>query len=291
MASTRDIRRRIRSVKNTAQITKAMQMVAASKMRKAQQAALAGRPYAESMNRVLSSLANRVGSISHPFLEKREIRRPCALVISTDKGLCGALNTNLLREVGLLPQETVFVTAGKKGKQFVARMGRELLADFEVKDDSSSYKIKQISQFLIDQYLQGKIDSVSIFHTRFLNTLVQKPERNDLLPIGKLEKLEAGTGKHEEQAIQADENLQYIYEPSGDEVLSALLPAYIHFQVYQLVLDAKASEHSARMVAMKSATDNAKGMIKDLTLEYNKVRQSGITTELLEIATAQMAMA
>ena len=291
MASTRDIRRRIRSVKNTAQITKAMQMVAASKMRKAQQAALAGRPYAESMNRVLSSLANRVGSISHPFLEKREIRRPCALVISTDKGLCGALNTNLLREVGFLPQETVFVTAGKKGKQFVARMGRELLADFEVKDDSSSYKIKQISQFLIDQYLEGKIDSVSIFHTRFLNTLVQKPERNDLLPIGMLEKLEAGTGKHEEQPIQADENLQYIYEPSGDEVLSALLPAYIHFQVYQLVLDAKASEHSARMVAMKSATDNAKGMIKDLTLEYNKVRQSGITTELLEIATAQMAMA
>jgi len=291
MASTRDIRRRIRSVKNTAQITKAMQMVAASKMRKAQQAALAGRPYAEAMNRVLSSLANRVGSISHPFLEKREIRRPCALVISTDKGLCGALNTNLLREVAALPKETVFVTAGKKGKQFVARMGRELLADFDVKDDASSYKIKQISQFLIEQYLEGKIDRVSIFHTRFVNTLVQKPERTDLLPIGKLEKLQAGTGEHSESAIQADENLQYIYEPSGDEVLSALLPAYIHFQVYQLVLDAKASEHSARMVAMKSATDNAKGMIKDLTLEYNKVRQSGITTELLEIATAQMAMA
>jgi F-type H+-transporting ATPase subunit gamma len=268
-----------------------MQMVAASKMRKAQQAALAGRPYAEAMNRVLSSLANRVGSISHPFLEKREIRRPCALVISTDKGLCGALNTNLLREVAALPKETVFVTAGKKGKQFVARMGRELLADFEVKDDASSYKVKQISQFLIDQYLEGKIDSVSIFHTRFVNTLVQKPERNDLLPIGKLEKLEAGTGQHDVAEIRADKNLQYIYEPSGDEVLSALLPAYIHFQVYQLVLDAKASEHSARMVAMKSATDNAKGMIKDLTLEYNKVRQSGITTELLEIATAQMAMA
>ena len=291
MASTRDIRRRIRSVKNTAQITKAMQMVAASKMRKAQQAALAGRPYAEAMNRVLSSLANRVGSISHPFLEKREIRRPCALVISTDKGLCGALNTNLLREVATLPKETVFVTAGKKGKQFVARMGRELLADFEVKDDASSYKVKQISQILIDQYLEGKIDSVSVFHTRFVNTLVQKPERNDLLPIGKLEKLEAGTGKHEGAEIQPGENLQYIYEPNGDEVLSALLPSYIHFQVYQLVLDAKASEHSARMVAMKSATDNAKGMIKDLTLEYNKVRQSGITTELLEIATAQMAMA
>ncbi len=291
MASTRDIRRRIRSVKNTAQITKAMQMVAASKMRKAQQAALAGRPYAESMNRVLSSLANRVGSISHPFLEKREMRRPCALVISTDKGLCGALNTNLLREVGTLPKETVFVTAGKKGKQFVARMGRELLADFEVKDDASSYKVKQISQFLIDQYLEGKIDSVSVFHTRFVNTLVQKPERNDLLPIGRLEKLEAGTGQAEGGVIEVDANLQYIYEPSGDEVLSALLPAYIHFQVYQLVLDAKASEHSARMVAMKSATDNAKGMIKDLTLEYNKVRQSGITTELLEIATAQMAMA
>ncbi|MEI7837464.1 MAG: ATP synthase F1 subunit gamma, partial [Planctomycetota bacterium] len=256
MASTRDIRRRIRSVKNTAQITKAMQMVAASKMRKAQEAALAGRPYAEAMNRVLASLANRAGSISHPFLEKREIKRPCALVISTDKGLCGALNTNLLREVASLPKNTVFVTSGKKGKQFVARAGKELLADFEIKDDASAYKIKQISQFLIEQYLEGKIDSVSVFHTRFVNTLIQKPERNDLLPIGKLEKLEAGTGQQEHASLQAEANLQYIYEPSGDEVLSALLPAYIHFQVYQLVLDAKASEHSARMVAMKSATDN-----------------------------------
>ena len=291
MASTRDIRRRIRSVRNTAQITKAMQMVAASKMRKAQQAALAGRPYAEALNRVLASLANRVGSLSHPFLDKREIKKPCALIISTDKGLCGALNTNLLREVAGLPKNTVFVTAGKKGKQFVARAGRELLADFEVKDDTSSYKVKQISQFLIEQYLEGKLDSVSVWHTRFVNTLVQKPERTDLLPIGQLEKLAAGTGEHAKTEIKADENLQYIYEPSGDEVLSALLPAYIHFQVYQLMLDAKASEHSARMVAMKSATDNAKSMIKDLTLEYNKVRQSGITTELLEIATAQMAMA
>ena len=171
---------------------------------------------------------------------------------------------------GSLTQGDGFVTAGKKGKQFVARMGRELLADFDVKDDASSYKIKQISQFLIEQYLEGKIDSVSIFHTRFVNTLVQKPEMSPLLPLGKLEKLQAGTGEHSESAIQADRNLQYIYEPSGDEVLSALLPAYIHFQVYQLVLDAKASEHSARMVAMKSATDNAKGMIKDLTWNITK---------------------
>ncbi len=291
MASTHDIRRRIRSVRNTAQITKAMQMVAASKMRKAQAMALAGRPYAESLNRVLSSLANRVGSLSHPFLEKRELRRPCVLILSTDKGLCGALNTNLLREVAVLPKETVFVAAGKKGKQFIARMGRELLADFDIKDDASSYRVRQMSQFLIDQYLEGKIDSVSVFHTRFVNTLVQKPEQNDLLPIGRLAKLEAGIVEKPPQELTSDENLQYIYEPNGNEVLSALLPAYLHFQVYQLVLDAKASEHSARMVAMKSATDNAQGMIKDLTLEYNKVRQNGITTELLEIATAQMAMA
>jgi F-type H+-transporting ATPase subunit gamma len=291
MASTRDIRRRIRSVKNTAQITKAMQMVAASKMRKAQEAALAGRPYAEALNRVLGSLASRVGSVSHPFLEKRPNLRPGALIISTDKGLCGALNTNLMREVAQLPKETVFVTVGKKGKQFVARTGRELLADFEIKDDASSYRVRQVSQFLIDQYLEGKIDSVSVFHTRFVNTLIQKPERNDLLPIGRLQKLEAGAGERPSEDLSADESLQYIYEPNGEAVLSALLPSYVHFQVYQLVLDAKASEHSARMVAMKSATDNAKGMIKDLTLEYNKVRQSGITTELLEIATAQMAMA
>ena len=291
MASTRDIRRRIRSVKNTAQITKAMQMVAASKMRKAQEAALAGRPYAEALNRVLGSLAGRVGSVSHPFLEKRPNRRPGALIISTDKGLCGALNTNLMREVAQLPKETVFVTVGKKGKQFVARTGRELLADFEIKDDASSYRVRQVSQFLIDQFLAQKIDSLAVLHTRFVNTLVQKPEKNDLLPIGRLQKLEAGTGERKAEALTAEESLQYIYEPDAEGVLSALLPSYIHFQVYQLVLDAKASEHSARMVAMKSATDNAKGMIKDLTLEYNKVRQSGITTELLEIATAQMAMA
>src|SRR6266436_4721089 len=222
MANTQDIRRRIKSIRNTAQITKAMQMVAASKMRKAQQHALAGRPYAALMNKVLVSLQKRTDPRLHPLLHVRPLKKELVLIISTDKGLAGALNTNLFREAANFDTaKTAYVVAGRKARQFIARTKRELLADFELKD----------------------------------------------APM-----------------------LGYVFEPTAEVVLDIMLPYYIQYQVFQMILDARASEHSARMVAMKNATDNANQFIKDLTLEYNKMRQASITTELLEIATAQMAL-
>ncbi|HWL53558.1 MAG TPA: ATP synthase F1 subunit gamma [Chthoniobacteraceae bacterium] len=289
-ANTRDIRRRIKSIRNTAQITKAMQMVAAAKMRKAQGAALAGRPYSDLINRVLVAIQGKTDVSLHPLLEEREVKNELVLVISTDKGLCGALNTNLLREVHAFDGKPAdYVSAGRKGQQYLARTKRNLVADFPLKDSPTFHESKTISKYVIEQFLSGKVDKVSVLYTRFENTLVQKPTIRTLLPISPFDLPTGGAGA--EAAHEDQENRYgYLYEPNPQEVLSAILPHYIHYQVYQMVLDARASEHSARMVAMKSATDNANQLIKDLTLEYNKVRQASITTELLEISTAQMAL-
>jgi F-type H+-transporting ATPase subunit gamma len=284
-ANTRDIRRRIKSIKNTAQITKAMQMVAASKMRKAQSAALAGRPYSDLINRVLVSLSKRTNPELSPLLEVREVKKELVLVVSTDKGLCGALNTNLLREILQFTQPTAYVATGRKAVQFLARTKRDLLADFHLKDAPGLIDTKPISKFLIDKFLAKEVDKVSVLYTKFINTLVLKPTVQTILPISAAD-LPKPTGSEP----QDNESLEFLYEPSAEEVLAGILPHYVHFQVYQMVLDARASEHSARMVAMKNATDNAKTLIKDLTLEYNKIRQASITTELLEISTAQMAL-
>ncbi len=236
MPSTRDIRRRIKSVKNTAQITKAMQMVASSKMRKAQLAALAGRPYATLMNNVLAAVSDGAGDFTHPLMETREGGKRAVIIVSTDKGLCGALNSNLLREAARFDKEsTVYVAAGRKGAQFVSRTRRQLAAEFNYKDNPQFAEARAISRFAQDLFIK-------------------------------------------------------LFEPNPAAVLGNLLPHYVNFQVFQFLLEAKASEHSARMVAMKNATDNAKQIIKDLTLEYNKLRQANITKELLEITTAQMAM-
>ena len=287
-ANTRDIRRRIKSIRNTSQITKAMQMVAAAKMRKAQQAALAGRPYAELMNKVLVSLHGRTDENTHPLLESRTVNRELVLVITTDKGLCGGLNTNLLRELSRFdPAKTCFVAAGRKGMQFLARTKRDLLADFNLKDSPGFLDTKIISKFCMERFLFRDVDKVSVLFTKFINTLTQKPTVRTLLPISPFE-LEQITSDAEQ--LPAQLTTEYLFEPSPHEVLNGILPHYVHFQIYQTVLDARASEHSARMVAMKNATDNAKQLIKDLTLEYNKLRQASITTELLEIATAQMAL-
>lgn len=289
MASTRDIRRRIKSVKNTSQITKAMQMVAASKMRRAQQAALAGQPYAVQMNKMLASLQEAQSEeIQHPFLEQRENNTPGVLLISTDKGLCGALNANLFRELGQLSQDSEFVTVGKKGRQYLTRTGRNLIADFDLKDNPTPLQVKQISQFLIDKFLERKIDSINIAFPRFVNTLTQQPSIIQVLPIVEISKIKANIEEKEDYI--PDHPREYIFEPNAQEVLDKLLPYYVHFLVYQMLLSARASEHSARMVAMKNATDNAKQMIKDLTLQYNKARQASITNEIIEIATAQMAL-
>jgi len=291
MPSTRDIRRRIKSVKNTAQITKAMQMVASAKMRKAQQAALSGRPYAKLMNSVLSAVSEGAGDFSNPLLEVREVKKRGLIIVSTDKGLCGGLNTNLLREVVKYDKATtIHITAGRKASQFVARTKRELAAEFTYKDSPVFVEARAISRFAQELFTSGKVDQVDVLYTNFINTMIQKPEIRPLLPIGEITALDADVhGESKGKALEKN-TTEYLFEPGADAVLGSLLPHYLNFQVYQFLLEAKASEHSARMVAMKSATDNAKQMIKDLTLEYNKLRQANITRELLEITSAAMAM-
>ncbi len=294
MPSTRDIRRRIRSVRNTAQITKAMQMVAAAKMRKAQQSALAGRPYAALMNDVLANAAARTAVFKHPLLEVRPIRKRAVILVSTDRGLCGALNSNLFREAAKSDPNTTtaFITAGRKAAQFIARTRRSLAAEFTYKDAPQFSEARAISRFAQDLFLKGEVDAVDILFTNYISTLTQQPKIVPFLPIGKIEAVRAGHGEAPEPQPLSPVTTTDIFnfEPDETTVLGALLPHSLSFRVYQILLEARASEHSARMVAMKNATDNAQQLIKGLTLEYNKLRQSNITKELLEIATAQMAV-
>src|ERR1044071_1319545 len=289
MPSTRDIRRRIKSVKNTAQITKAMQMVASSKMRRAQQSALAGRPYATLMNSVLAQVTKQAGDFTHPLLERRDVKQRGVILISSDKGLAGALNSNLVREAARFDKNTtVYIAAGRKGSQFVARTKRTLAAEFTYKDAPLFAEARAISRFAQDLFSRGEVDAVDILFTNFISTLNQKPEVRPFLPVSEIKAVTAGL--HDADIGDGvTTTTEYLFEPGPSQVLGALLPHYLNYQVYQILLEAKASEHSARMVAMKNATDNAKQLIKDLTLEYNKLRQASITKELLEITSAAMA--
>jgi len=266
-------------------------MVAASKMRKAQQAALAGRPYANLMNHVLGALVAESKDFSHPFLQVRENPTRCVILVSTDKGLCGGLNTNLMREASKFAPDTVFISAGRKASQFLARTKRKLSAEFTYKDAPLFAEARAISKFAQELFLKGEVGQVDILYTKFISTLNQKPEALQLLPVAEIKQVTAGIGVKPEVPIPPLSGAgEYLFEPSQEQVLGALLPHSLNFQVYQILLEAKASEHSARMVAMKNATDNAKQFIKDLTLEYNKLRQANITKELLEITSAAMAM-
>jgi F-type H+-transporting ATPase subunit gamma len=293
MPSTRDIRRRIRSVKNTAQITKAMQMVAAAKMRKSQQAALVGRPYAQLLNEILSEASSRTVGFEPPLMVARPVAKRAVILVSTDRGLCGGLNSNLLREAAKFDKNTtIFITAGRKAAQFVARVKRPLAAEFHYKDAPEFAEARVISRFAQEMFLKGGVDAVDILYTNFISTLVQQPKVLPFLPMGKVTTVAAGVPKSGEvhdlpAGVRSD---TFEFEPDEETVLGELLPHSLNFQMHQILLEAKASEHSARMVAMKNATDNAKQIIKDLTLEYNKLRQSNITKELLEITTAQMAV-
>ncbi len=292
MASPRDLRRRIKSVKNTSQITKAMQMVAASKMRKAQQGALAGRPYAALMNTVLAEVTANIGDFKHPLLEKHHTGKRAVILISTDRGLCGALNSNLMREAAKLNKATtLYICAGRKGSQFIARTKRQLAAEFTYKDTPQFSEARAIAKFAQDLFTKGEVDGVDVLYTRFVSTLNQKHELRPLLPVGELQAVEAGMNGDRTGATLERTGVEYLFEPSAGEVLGTLLPHYVNYLVFQMLLEARASEHSARMVAMKNATDNAAQLIKDLTIEYNKMRQASITNELLEIASAQMATA
>lgn len=289
MASLRDIRRRIKSVKNTRQITKAMELVAASKMKKAQQAALAGRAYANLMADMLAALAGRVEDIfEHPFLAKREVRTRGILLVTSDKGLCGPLNTNLFKLVTDIKSPAKYVAIGRKGAQFLARTRRDLVADFSVTDRVGFSEVKAVVEYMVNLYLEGTIDTIEVIYPRFKNTLVQEPTVRPLLPLTGVREFIAQNRTGADSGKVVD-NRDMLFEPDAQTVLEALLPFYINRWVYQMILSAKASEHSARMVAMKTAKDNATKLIGDLTLEYNKARQAGITQEILEIAAASFA--
>jgi F-type H+-transporting ATPase subunit gamma len=295
MPSTRDIRRRIKSVKNTKQITKAMELVAASKMKRAQQSALAGRSYATLMAEMLASLSGRADVTGHPFLVDREVKTRGILLVTTDKGLCGPLNGNLFRIVTDIKAPVKYTAVGRKGTQFLGRIKRDLVADFTVSDKVPFSETKVIAEFMTKQFLDGTIDTIEILYPKFMNTLVQKSVLQPLLPLSDLQKMVETLAQAKGEGANVTENAtkpdprDIIFEPNPSEVLAQLLPLYINQQIYHFILDAKASEHSARMVAMKTASDNASGLLEDLTLEYNKARQAAITQEILEISASAAA--
>ena len=285
MASTRDIRRRIRSVGSTAQITKAMQMVAASKMRKAQDAALAGRPFVQLIYRFQREAVSQMQDFTHPLLEVREIRKRAVILVAADKGLCGALNSNLFRLGAQFdPASTLFITAGRKAAQFVALSGRQLVAEFAYGDSPRFPEARAIAAFARDLFLKKEVGEVRILATRFVNTLTQNALSLEFLPVGEIKGLTIPGSEPEKELAVPQES---VFEPSPEGFLGYLLSHYLNIYIYQVLLNAKASEQSARMVSMKNATDNAESLIEDLTLEYNKLRQGNINKELLEIAGGQ----
>jgi F-type H+-transporting ATPase subunit gamma len=286
MGSPREIRRRIKSIRSTAQITKAMQMVAASKMRKAQQAAIEVRPFVQRFYRIQRIATTRPVTFKHPLLEEREVRTRAVILVGSDKGLCGALNSNLFRIAGRYdPRSTVFITAGRKASQFIARSRRRLVAEFPYGDSPRFAESRAIAAMARDMFLQGEVDAVEVVATRFVNTLVQVPVVVNLLPIGDIRGVQV-PGVPSADELVADPT-EFLFEPSAQDLVSYLIGHYLNVIVHLVLLNAKASEQSARMVSMKNATDNAAEMIKDLTLEYNKLRQGRITQELLEIAGGQ----
>jgi len=286
MNSPRDLRRRIKSVGGTSQITKAMQMVAASKMRKAQDAALAGRPFVHLLYRIQRQATTRLRDFSHPLLAVRPVRKRAVILIAADKGLCGSLNSNLFRLASEFdPQSTLFITAGRKAAQFIARTGRQLVAEFSYTDTPEFSDARAIAACARDLFLKQEVDQVRIVAMRFINTLAQEPLSVEFLPVGEIKALKI-PGAEPEEKLAAD-TTECLFEPNPKAVLAYLLSHYLDIYIYQVLLNAKASEQSARMVSMKNATDNAESLIEDLSLEYNKLRQGNITKELLEIAGGQ----
>jgi F-type H+-transporting ATPase subunit gamma len=266
-----------------------MQLVAASKMKKAQDRALQGRPYAEQLRRMLASLNGKVEDFSHPFFEEREIKKRGILVISTDRGLCGSLNANLFREITHIERGTAaFVTIGRKARQFITRTGRDLLADFPISEEAHFKELRPVVEFLVKQFTEGAIDTIEVLYPRFKNTLVQEPTRIPFLPLDSLDEYVDSKAAEENEKVLEDSR-ELVFEPHAEVILTELLERFVKREVYQMLVDARASEHSARMVAMKAATDNAKKLTDSLTLQYNKARQAGITQEILEITAASQS--
>ena len=285
MHSRRELRRRLKSVAGMAQITRAMQMVAASKMRKAQQAAIAPRPFALLMYRIQRAAATRLGDFTDPLLQVREVRRRAVILVAADKGLCGPLNTNVFRLAAQFdPETTIFITVGRKATQFVTRGGRRLAAEFAYGDAPTFAEAKAIAAFARDLFLNGEVDQVQVVATHFINTLSQEALTLPYLPVGEITGLKV---PGLDVPIWPDDDAETLFEPSIASVVTYLLGHYLNVSLYFVLLNAKASEHSARMVSMKHATDSAEDLMRTLTLEYNTLRQGNITRELLEIAGGQ----
>jgi len=282
LATLRAIRRRIKSVKNISQVTRAMEMLAASKMRRAQLATLASRAYAEKAREVLTYVADQPGSsrILHPLLEERRERKNIALIIMAgDRGLCGSFNANIFRMSMNFMREhalpTKVVTVGRRARDFVLRRGMNLIGEFTGMSERPSFiDIGPIARIVIEEFTSGRVDEVYIAYTDFVNVIRQHPTVRRILPIRAEKATEAGTKTH---AV-------YLYEPSPEELLASVLPRFTEVQIYQALLESVASEHSARMVAMRNASDNAEDLITNLTLAANKARQTSITKEMLDIA-------
>jgi F-type H+-transporting ATPase subunit gamma len=282
MASQRDIRRRIGAVRNIKQITRAMQFVAASKLKRAQDSTLAARPYSDMIDEVLADLAIVLTGEDHPLLAEREGGKRLIVLITTDRGLAGPLNTNTIRfaarEITGHKGDLSVVTVGRKGRDAMRRAGVPMEAHFAGFGDRPSFAdVIPLARLITDDYLAGKFNLVDIVYSRFVTTLTQRAESFQLLPIEPSEDTKGIPGN------------QFIFEPSASAVLEQLLPRYVATRLFQAVLEAKASEESSRMVAMKNATENAEDLIDDLTLSYNKVRQSNITREMIEIASGANA--
>ena len=282
MASQRDIRRRIGAVRNIKQITRAMQFVAASKLRRAQEATLASRPYAEKLDEVLADLAAVLGAEDHPLLAEREGGKRLIILITTDRGLAGPLNTNTIRyaarEITQHEGDLAVVTVGRKGRDAMRRARVPLEAHFAGFGDRPAFAdVIPLARLVTDDFLTGEYGRIDIVYSRFVSTLTQRPELERLLPVQATEDVEGIPGG------------QFIFEPGPAAVLEQLLPRYVATRLFQAVLESKASEESSRMVAMKNATENAEDLIDDLTLSYNKVRQSNITREMIEIASGANA--
>ena len=289
MASERKIKRRIASAKNIAQITKAMQMVSASKMKKAQQKALSGRPYAEKIAEMVSQFIKKIDESKHPLLAVNQQGKKLIILISTNKGLCGGLNTNLFRSfMRWYPQEewlqNAYVSMGKKAESLLIRSQANLIADFS-QTPSFSDNISALTTLITDGYIKGEFKEVDIVYNNFISSLMQEPTRKRILPIAEFA-IEAKS----QQQPKTEESYEFLVEPSIESILDELLFHYLENQVRDCVLEAEASEHSARMIAMKNASDNAFDFISILTLEYNKARQEKITYEIADIVTAQLGV-
>jgi F-type H+-transporting ATPase subunit gamma len=289
MANTRQIKGRIGTAANISKITKAMEMVSASKMRRAQQQALAARPYTRAIQRSLQKVAQSTDPSLHPLLTSHEDGKHILVIFSTDRGLCGGLNTNLFKSAWQWcksHENYEVIVIGKKAIAFARKMGLPIAAQFkELPEIAAVNDILPIAQIVTDGFLEKKYKSVWLLHMDFINTLSQKVKFTQLLPLS------AELAELEKATVTLEVHSEYQFEPNAKEILNELLPYYLENTLYQTLLEAKASEHSARMVAMKNASENAKALVNELRLLFNKSRQAAITSELLDITTATLTVA